>query len=76
MLRADPPTIERLLDWLEGRLSSEASQAISEQVAVADETVQADVIWLRAFLRLSDTVVLEDPPPTGMRRIWPASRNW
>lgn len=64
MLRADPLTIERLLDWLEGRLSSEASQAISAQVAAADETVQADVTWLRAFLRLSDIVVLEDPPPT------------
>lgn len=64
MLRAEPLTFERLLDWLEGRLSSTESQAITDRVAAADETIQADVAWLRAFLHLGDTIVWEAPPPT------------
>lgn len=63
MVRSESPTFERLLDWLEGRLSSAESQAITAQVA-ADATVQADVAWLRAFLELGATIVWEEPPPT------------
>ncbi|MEZ4732238.1 MAG: hypothetical protein R3E79_34410 [Caldilineaceae bacterium] len=64
MLRSESLTFERLLDWLEGRLSSAESQAIADQVAAADETVQADVAWLRTFLHLSDAIVWEAPPST------------
>ena len=63
MPRSQSLTFDRLLEWLEGRLSSAESQAFADQVAAADETVQADVAWLRAFLHLSDTIVWEEPPP-------------
>lgn len=64
MPRSESLTFDRLLDWLEGRFASAESQAIADQVAAADETVQADVAWLRAFLDLNDTIVWEAPPPT------------
>lgn len=64
MPRSELLTFERLLEWLEGRLSSAESQAIADQVAVADATVQADVAWLQAFLALGDTLVWAAPPPT------------
>lgn len=64
MPSSDSLTFSRLLEWLEGRLSSAESQVIADQVAAADETVQADVAWVRAFLDLSDTIVWEEPPST------------
>jgi hypothetical protein len=52
---------ERLADWVEGRLSEEEARAVEEQVA-ADEATRAEVEWLRAFARMSENTVLEEPP--------------
>jgi hypothetical protein len=60
----DPGEIsfERLVDWVDGRLSEEDSRVVEEQVAVADEATRAQVEWLRAFARVSDDFVIDSPP--------------
>jgi hypothetical protein len=55
-------TFERLCDWIDGRLSVEEANAIAMLVAQADESVQRDVAWLRAFQRVSAQTVLAAPP--------------
>jgi hypothetical protein len=56
-------TFERLLDWIEGRLTTEDAQAVTQAVAEADATIQDQVRWLRAFGRLQSSVILATPPP-------------
>jgi hypothetical protein len=56
-------TFERLLDWVEGRLSPAEAQQMEEQVADTDAEIQAQVRWLRAFIALGDQVLLLAPPP-------------
>ena len=53
---------ERLVDWVEGRLSEEESRVVEEQVAVADEETRAQVEWLHAFARVSEDVVIDSLP--------------
>jgi hypothetical protein len=52
----------RLADWVEGRLSEEESRAVEERVA-AEGSMQADVVWLRAFNVVSADTVIASPPP-------------
>jgi hypothetical protein len=52
----------RLVDWLEGRLSEEDARAVEQQVAIADDTVRADVAWLRKFVEAAENLALESPP--------------
>lgn len=54
---------ERLVDWLDGRLSEEEAAAVEKQVATADETARANIAWLRAFARASKAAPLASPPP-------------
>lgn len=53
----------RLLDWVEGRLSEQEARTVEQRVAAADSATHADVAWLRAFARISDTTVIASPPP-------------
>lgn len=62
MARSNTLTFERLLDWLEGRLSPPEYREVANKVALADASVQAEVAWIRAFLQLEGKVVLEAPP--------------
>lgn len=62
MARSDVLTFEQLLDWVEGRLGEQEAATVAAQVAVGDATVQAEVAWVRAFLHLGDTLIVEDPP--------------
>ena len=62
MARSDTLTFERLLDWLEGRLSVQEQAKVATEVALADTTVQAEVAWVRAFLQLEGNLILESPP--------------
>jgi hypothetical protein len=63
MATSTPLTIEQILDWLEGRLSAQASATVAAQVAVADAALQAQVAWARVFLQTSKAVIVEAPPP-------------
>ncbi len=54
---------ERLVNWLDGRLSEEEAAAVEKQVATADETARANIAWLRAFAKASDATTLASPPP-------------
>ncbi len=54
---------ERLVDWVDGRLSEEEAAAVEKQVATADETARANIAWLRAFARASKAAPLASPPP-------------
>ena len=53
----------RLVDWVEGRLTEEEAAAIARELERADEATRADVAWLRAFLQVSENIVLASPPP-------------
>ena len=55
-------SFERLVDWVEGRLSEEESRAVEEQVAGADEATRERVEWLLALARVSEDTVLDAPP--------------
>jgi len=53
---------ERLADWAEGKLSEEEARAVEARLAEADESTRAEAEWLRAFSRVSEGVVLDEPP--------------
>ncbi len=57
------PSFEQLLDWLEGRLSAAAAEAMAAQMAQIDEAaLQAELAWVQAFSQLRKTIVSEAPP--------------
>lgn len=62
MMTSRTPRFERLLDWIEGRLSKEEAEIVAAQIAQADERTLADAAWARAFVRLGDEITLEAPP--------------
>lgn len=66
------PSWQQLIDWVEGRLSPSESAIVEQQVAGADEKTLADLAWIRAFLRVGDEIVL-DEPPVGLRSALRAS---
>ncbi|MFQ5857074.1 MAG: hypothetical protein ACE5LU_15795 [Anaerolineae bacterium] len=53
----------RLVDWIEGRLSDAEAKVVAEQVTKADAATRADVAWLRAFMRVRESVPIALPPP-------------
>ncbi len=55
-------SFQRLLDWIEGRLSPEESAQVAQQVTQADQEIQDLVAWLQAFQKLRQAVVLDRPP--------------
>lgn len=63
MAISTPLTMEQILDWLEGRLSAQAAATVAAQLAAADDALQAQVAWARAFLQASDVIIVEPPPP-------------
>jgi hypothetical protein len=67
MTESNEISVERLADWLEGRLSEEEAEVVAEQVARTDEATRAQLEWLRAFVRASATTNLV-PPPREVRR--------
>jgi hypothetical protein len=60
----EPKSLEfqKLVDWVEGKLTAEESAQIELQLQTADEETQAAVAWLKSFLEISATIVLDDPP--------------
>ena len=63
MPRSEDVGFEKLLDWVEGRLSEQEARAVERVVAAADSATRADVAWLRAFARVSEDTVIASPPP-------------
>jgi len=57
---------ERLVDWVEGRLSEEESREVERRVEAAGEATRAEVEFLRTFFGASAGTVFEEPPP-GLR---------
>lgn len=53
---------ERLADWTEGRLPEEEARAVEVRLAETDEVTRAQAEWLRAFSRVSEDFVLDEPP--------------
>ena len=53
---------DRLVEWAEGRLPEKEARAVEERLANADEATRAEAEWLKAFLRASESVVLDGPP--------------
>lgn len=71
-------TFEKLLDWVEGRLTG--PQATRTAAAVAqdeaqDGAAQEIVAWIRLFEQVSDELVLVEPPPSlhrNLEQLFPA----
>jgi hypothetical protein len=63
MPHSTTPSFAQLVDWIEGRLTEEKAEPVATYAATADTDTQADITWLRAFKRLSQAVILTDPPP-------------
>src|SRR5919107_1587208 len=61
--KSDDVEFVRLVDWVEARLSEQEARTVEEQVAAADSATRADVVWLRAFARISEHTVIASPPP-------------
>jgi hypothetical protein len=65
---ADSVNITQLMDWLEGRLTKEDLKAVED--AVQDqESYQAAISWLQAFLKASRSTVLIEPPGQLIRDV-------
>ena len=62
MDRDSAPSWQQLIDWLEGRLTPTDAEEMRQLVARSDAATMADVAWIRAFLRVGDEIVLEEPP--------------
>ncbi|MEJ7841021.1 MAG: hypothetical protein WKF95_04570 [Rubrobacter sp.] len=60
----EPATLEfeKLVDWAEGRLSTEEAREVEQLLARADEGTRAEAAWLRAFGRMAEDTVISDPP--------------
>ena len=57
------PTLEQLLDWIDGRLDSSTAEAIKTWVA-SDAELQQTVAWLQTFVGLRQQLVWATPPST------------
>lgn len=55
-------TLERMLDWLEGRLTETEAAQMAADLESAGPSVQEDLRWLRAFLAVRQEVTLTTPP--------------
>ena len=62
MTNREMPSWQQLIDWLEGRLSSEETERVQQQIDHADASLRADVDWIRAFLQSRETIILDEPP--------------
>lgn len=61
MKQQNKPSFEKLADWIDGRLSAPEAEQVAAQVS-ADETLQADVNWLRAFHQRRQHTIFVAPP--------------
>jgi hypothetical protein len=61
MKKVGTVNFERLIEWLEGRLSEGEAQDVAGQVAAAEVT-QADVAWLRTIYQASQNLVTAELP--------------
>ena len=57
------PTVEQLVDWIDGRLDSSRAEAIETWVA-SDADLQQTVAWLQTFVGLRQQLVWATPPST------------
>ena len=57
----DKPSFPQLVDWIEGRLSLAEDELVAAQVA-ADETLQAEVAWIRTFHQTRNDLAWQAPP--------------
>lgn len=56
------PSWQELIDWIEGRLSPADAARVKQQMVGAGDETTTDISWIRAFLRASSEVILDDPP--------------
>jgi hypothetical protein len=66
MNNSNNPRFSELLDWLEGRLPPDKARDVAERLETADAATQADLDWLRLFLKARETVQFT-APPTSVR---------
>ena len=64
MNESNAPLFSELLDLLEGRLLPDKARAVAERLQTADAAIQADLDWLRLFLKARQTIQFASPPPS------------
>jgi hypothetical protein len=64
-----PLDFERLVEWLEGRLSNAEAQEVATQLASADAATQADAAWLRQFFDITRGLAPAEPPAELTKRL-------
>jgi len=64
MNESNVPRFSELLDWLEGRLLPDKARDVAERLETADAATQADLDWLRLFLKARQSVQFASPPPS------------
>ncbi|MBI1297137.1 hypothetical protein GC175_19485 [bacterium] len=55
-------TLERMLDWLEGRLTETEATQMAAALETGAPAIQEDLRWLRAFLAVRQEINLVTPP--------------
>ena len=62
MAKLEPLSFERLVNWIEGRLSREETAVITSQIAQADEDTKETIEWIRKFHHVHEKVAFVAPP--------------
>lgn len=57
------PTFTELVDWLDGRLSPEAADAVATSVSSGDPVTVESVEWILEFVDGAASMPLQEPPP-------------
>lgn len=55
-------SFEKMVDWLDGRLSPEEADAVAQLVQSAPDDLQADAAWLYAFQTIRQRLQFAAPP--------------
>ncbi len=72
----EQPTFTAILDWLEGRLDSEAANLVERSIAAGDEKTIRTLGWLRGFIDTTRSHPLHQPPPLVRQRLRQHFADW
>jgi hypothetical protein len=62
------PDFARLLDWIENRLPTDQAAALEAWATETDQAGQAQIVWLRAFVRQSAKAFVTSVEPSSTAR--------
>lgn len=69
MTASKRPSFTQLVDWVEGRLSSEQSDQIEVMISEGDAELMSDLEWIHSFHDVSQLMPLEKPSEQARKSI-------